>query len=728
MTGQIEAYRNEIFQFLKTVSIKFEPFAYLMGQSYMNQYGIDNPHGEWNPYYRNLCGEYSEEDTRMTVYSPEAERQVPFDKDLAKHYPKTAAMYRIPNDAYTNLEEQYPENIGLIRSIAYPAPDIQAAIAAPNFTLLAYDSSLLHLNERESLLSCLKNFLDMVRVRWWVPEFGYEDMYAVTFWSRMWQHLPDLLLTQRFLNIRTPFVHPFHIWEYLKHKGLGDYRDVLTNNQSLWLYRNINFVLKNKGKNSNLIILAENLLQEVFVSLLYKDMYQDTGQKEEDCITTPEFRSFNIVTKEEVKTESFSTLNQRLLLNNLEFRGTPEYIEKTEEELGTHNFNILPTKYLEFKKETINTSNEKLMVNFFLDTLIYRYSQNDLSFNCEITEPLTNTKLSLYCGDMIALWYWSLMRSVGETPDKLPTRYRSHLAFKTPKRQLDDIKSSIFYHSTEFPIKELIDVETMLSTITWHDKQFLKKEEFAAYVVGQFRALLIFVSNIEQSNKLLYHNAMQSFFEDTMFNGWLTVSLSNKELYSDWINENEFVKSFIDMYEDLADPLEAYKKLSEVCFDALFPIDPEQYKEFIGNVRNIERIYTAIRDLFIQLGGYNVTYLETQRDTAQYIRIPEYDFYNVTQRIDMEGFWNTVIDNLQFKAAMRQEVRLDDVAIDFVFTKLSSVLRDRNTLILGIDWDRKQTWCDHRPIKIDPDIVSKKTINRTNRRITTDNTSCQKKV
>ena len=167
MAGQIEAYRKEIFDFLRTVTIKFEPFAYLMGQEYMSEHGIVDPNSEWNPYYQSLAAQYSENCTCMEVYSVETEEMVPFDRDLATKYPKTASLYKVTRTEYTILEEQYPENRGLIRTIAYPIPDIKTAIEAENLTLLAYDDSLLDVNERYDLVNCLKEFLRYMRERWY---------------------------------------------------------------------------------------------------------------------------------------------------------------------------------------------------------------------------------------------------------------------------------------------------------------------------------------------------------------------------------------------------------------------------------------------------------------------------------------------------------------------------------------------------------------------------------
>ena len=77
MASNLDLYRREIFNFLRTVTIKFEPFAYLMGESYMNAHGLTNPHGKWNPYYIHLAGEYTADELAsgdvMHVYTVEHE-------------------------------------------------------------------------------------------------------------------------------------------------------------------------------------------------------------------------------------------------------------------------------------------------------------------------------------------------------------------------------------------------------------------------------------------------------------------------------------------------------------------------------------------------------------------------------------------------------------------------------------------------------------------------------
>ena len=724
MAGQIEDYRKEIFNFLRTVTIKFEPFAYSMGQSYMEQYGLDDPHGEWNPYYINLTGEYAPNDTRMTVYSLEENRDVPFDKDLVRNYPKTAAVYRVQNSEYTTLEERYPGNIGLIRTITYPVKDMATALAAPNFALLAYDETLLDYNEREDLIRCLKEFLEMVRIRWWIPEFDYEDMYAITFWGLMWQHLPLLLLARRMKNIRTPNVHTFHIWEYLKSRGLGDYRDVLTNNQSLWLYRNIDYIHKNQGKTSNLTILAENLLEEVFVSLLDKDMYQETGSHwDSDLRTNPVFVSHNYIDHDLEKTESFQILNNRLVDQGFEHRDDAEYVATTEAELGTHNYNILPTKYLEFKKDPVNTGNEKLMVNFFLDTLLYRYSYNDLSYQCQVVETINGERLTLYVGDMILLWHWALAHYCDNYSDKLPTLYKVHLPFRRETVTASDLPASIYYNSTEYALKSLVNVEDHLGRIDWHPRPFTTIDDFINTTADQFRDVLVLNRQAVLSNRLQFHLALNEFEKVVTATEYVTLSWGQYTTFTEWRKQDERLDAILALYEERNDP-EDYFNLATACFDALFPLDDATLDEFLGSLRNMEKIYASIRDLFIKLCSYNVTYLETERDVHEYLPLDDPDFATFLTLQYHLGIIYLILEEFWFKARYSIDINLPDLVYDVNFSigdlgyhlkreipveypvKLNTVYRYQRPLRHDVDVARAQrVYRLHVPINVD-DVVS----------------------
>lgn len=677
MSGQIETYRKEIFNFLRTVTIKFEPFAYLIGQPYMDKYGLSDPHGSWNPYYLHLTGHYTPEEIanekQMIVYTVEREipERVVFDLNTRETNPKTSSLYRIPNKEYTILEEKYPEYTGLIRTIAYPTCSIEEAIAAPNFALLGYDANLLEENERESIITCLKDFLHMVKTRWWLVEFTYEDMYAVTFWAMMWQMLPMVLLGQRFYNIKTVNVHSFHIWEYLTSKGLKDYRDVLTTNQSLWLYRNIDYILQNEGKHSSLSILAKNLLKEAYVSLLYKDMYQNTNNFDELKRTNVDFRSFNFVSNELEKTEQVPDLNPRLVKQGIEHRSGPDYEELLEEQLSTHRYNILNTKFLEFKKDPVDYSDEGLFTSVLLDNTIKRLADNKLEFFTSVVDPINGMVLKITAGDLLLLMYYTTLKSTGLDEFAVPDTYYAHWCVPYEKPMIDDLYEILKSKELHLRNWTYVDVPEILGMFDYVKNAFVTQEDYADWVILQFKAFRNIFRCRDNSNKFWYHLMLGRVI--TRITNGVNSQCTEIDIgssfadYSSWesfLNTNSVLKEIISNYEDILgnERLNAYKKLSLACWDTLFK--SEINISGVTNAIHLEKIYNSIRDLFIKLGSYNITYLENDRDRNEYIRFEDPDFiHNLYADFHLHGLFDFVFEEYQWKKVMRHVLKFSDFLI-----------------------------------------------------------------
>lgn len=691
MSGQLTTYRNEIFNFLRTVTIKFDHFAWLMGEEYMDKYGISDPHGPWNPYYIHLSGSYTPEElanpsSLIHVYTVEKEspEDIIFDKNTINTNPKTAALYRIPNKEYTILEERYPEYVGLIRTIAYPISSIEDAIAAPNLSLLAYDESLLEENERESIISCLKNFLKMVKDRWYIEEYTYENMYAVTFWAMLWQMLPIVLLQQRIKNIKTPSVHSFHIWEYLTSRGLGDYRDVLTKRQSLWLYRNIDYIHKNQGKERTLKILAENLLGDAFVSLLYKNMHQNISNYTSNLVSKPEFISYSYLTDAPDKTEQLEDLNSRLYRQGIEYRNTFDYVSDLEKDLGYTPYAKLNTKFLEFKKDTVDTSGEKFMVNMYLDTLAYMLSENKLSFSVPVSETLASINTRLFVSDVFLLMCWCAARSAGIELTVMPKHYMCTRAVRLSKPKLSELSNHILYGDQKFEIKYLVDVKKMIDNLDWVEKAFVTQSQFGEWISDRYNKLSLYLRHNDVSNKLTYHLAMKKIWDDVSINKLIELKFTEFDSWVAWYSSNSDINSIIRIYEGLTSQskIQAYSKLAVSCFNAIF--ETEESVDGATNLRRIERIYTSIRDLFINLCSYNITYLEADREVSDYIRVRDPDFVTNLRTVynykDFNAF-TTVLSDFKFR-----HKDIDNIALDNLDTEYH-VVRNNDYIKLNKKFD-----------------------------------------
>lgn len=674
MSGQLDTYNQEIFNFLRTVTIKFDAFAYSMGDEYMTQHGLVSPHFKENPYYQLLNGEYPSDFPRMTVTAVEDGSTIEFNKDLINNYPQTAALYRIPNKEFDILEEQYPSCVGLIRTIAYPIEDIDAAIAAPNLSLLACDKTLLETAERDDLVECIKEFLNQARTRWWVDAFVYEDLYPITFWAMLWQHLALLLLTRRFNNIRTPYAHSYHIWEYLQSRGLSDYRDILTTKQAAWLYRNIDYIHANRGKNQTLKLLAENLLPDVAVSLLYYDMYQETESRWEDQLSTnPMFRRYQLVDDAYVGDISFSDLNYKLYYQGMEERIDAEFVEEKELALARHGHNILPTKFLEFKKEPIDTRNEQRMTNFFLDTLFYRFSSGKLMYDCSFRDPVSNAEYKLSIADTILLWHYAMHRSVGEVPKVIPKEAVVWLPFKLKYPGKNYVNHYIYSNGHKFLQSSLLDLTALQNLIPWSNLIYTDAKDYMTNVVQQFAAYLSIIQNAEQSNKKEYHDALMVYLYDVTEPSSVVLDLSTANDFDEWIKSSE-VEILLQNYEDYTEPsdlLKFYGALAKACFDALCPTTGIDIDIHINTNKSMETIYKSIRDLFIRLGSYNVFYLETERTHNEYITFNDPDFYcfkNLEYDFKNTFSWTHESYPLQYK--VKYNVPIDDVCHDMSISNI----------------------------------------------------------
>lgn len=201
---------------------------------------------------------------------------VNFTTDMLAVSPKTKAAYAIGSSYYTALCQTYPTQVDLIKSILYPV-DIETAITSPDFTLLGWGEGYLESTEEEAIIYELNKFIAYATTSWYFSFLTYEAYYAWAFWGVLWQSLPGAIFAARLKYLHTSYVHSFHIWAYLESNGISDYSDILNRQQSLFLYRNINYLIENRGTQSNLVVLVNNLLDTISVGLVGKTIYMDTS-------------------------------------------------------------------------------------------------------------------------------------------------------------------------------------------------------------------------------------------------------------------------------------------------------------------------------------------------------------------------------------------------------------------------------------------------------------------
>ncbi len=409
---ELKLYYDQVFQFCKSVIIKSDLMANQMKNTTLKVAGVEINNDYENPYYKNLIGEYSFLDE--PIYITENGEQVVLNKTLLESKPWLKKKYNIYGKAFEKLINAYPNRESFIRCIiCQPFISLDEAVNADDLTLAYYDESILDYQERTSLVETLKNFIVMFKKRWAINEFAYEELYGLSLLSIFYSQVPLYLFTQRVKNIKTRFAHTMHIWDYLASYSLSDYRSVLTIDQQLFLYRNIDYIVKNLGKHGTLAILIEKLLNQNYLTIAPKMVIDDYSyDKTENLLIKPSIvsRQFDqtpisqFFENDSMSTEQFLYI---LFINGFISKYDYEKYVETEEKLSVMSNTTLQTKFLELKRNFPSSPIQNFLLSMIVAGIFHFVYKNQLNYSIpiyidefdysEILTPRETLLFVLYC-------------------------------------------------------------------------------------------------------------------------------------------------------------------------------------------------------------------------------------------------------------------------------------------------------------------------------------------
>lgn len=370
-------------------------------------------------------------DEMMYVTSLDSGTEIPFTlENLHSEYAtvdggvhsKTLEAYKIPGRYYELLCAKYPDQVDLIKAIIYPVKGTRAITAAEysaynisatplpttsqlrrefimnadDYTLLQCDENLLEENERFDMLSYAKQTLAMIDRKWNVKEFYDEQNYPVVLWSMMWCLLRLALIQRRYSNIKTPFVHSSHVWDYLVSKGMESYKSYLTTKQTQFLYKNINYIIRNRGKQKATNILVDEFLSEAGLNLKTKTIVLDT---------TETLNTANMLKPESIKTQCSKCARCGYCHKNISTYQCPDFLNigslctaepvvLTEEFVGARKSKIIESLVNQYgySEEAATTKYERSLIweDAQVEEIKENYNRDQLTdVNCS-TETLDN--------------------------------------------------------------------------------------------------------------------------------------------------------------------------------------------------------------------------------------------------------------------------------------------------------------------------------------------------
>lgn len=608
------AYRKEVLNFLWSLRIKYTPFIEAYNNMVIRRgYPVDDSDPSTWKYYLNMQGKYHPSDTMMTVISLDTQTEINFTTDNLIAHPRTASAYISGSDYVTELVARYPDQVDLIQSIIYPAGDYTDIASADNFAILAYGEGILESAEEGPIINDISTYLGYMANRWYMDFLNYIPAWPWIFWGCLYHRLVQCVLTSRIRLIKTPFVHSWHIWQYLTSNGIQDYRGSLERSQQMFLYRNMEYIKAHRGSMSNLVVLADNILSQVGVGLFSRTIYQDTNQNADEFRLTPNLVAVRIPTKytgavTTLPVSSVGDITKRLVEAGYDNDSTQEYINSLEETLGRTDVNIIPTKIMEIRPIARDRQYTTFFNRFVIDTLILLASQGKYNANVSVVDPFNGVEFPTNVADAILLYMYCSIRSFGEEAKDIPSSYFCTTAFKMNIPTPDPMFTT---DGLTIPLRSLVNADLFMNIPAY---------PISVANAGQFSTDLeaLFTASLQQL--LMWRNCGSAYGRKALdylknlcvYNEEIAIPFGNGYTgFDDFISRRyETVRAKVfDDYDQTVNPEELYGNLADTIMSSIIPIT-----SFFSKYGNFASSYKELRSLFMDLCSYNIVFLDTDTE------------------------------------------------------------------------------------------------------------------
>ena len=439
-----QLYLKKVFNLASTMVVKMDAIAKVIN-FYVKAYGFpvnENDKTTWK-YYMNLAGQYHPLDLMLLKQANNgasekmlikiAGNNGPADVDFTTQLldPTTgdvsiANEYRYGGEYYQDLIRRYPNHEELILGILNPIP-LSISINAKEGEILycggylktiqnssvglrtyyaktqieGREDTLLIEDNESNLIPELQRYVDSVLTRWHNPDYEKTDTFYIhSVIGMLFSHLPNRILNIRLDNCHTPMVHSYHVHEYLESHGyLGKYGDVLPLKQRLFLYRNLNYIEANTGKQSTLNLLVDNLLSPLNIPLagytLQHEMKLNPSTLTPTVVAVRNHINFKQSGSGDDIFDVDELLRREIPLARENSRDVLLIGKEIDEQVVNSTTNFLTTKVLE---SAMIDSTDKLpfpFVDVLMNLWLYSASTGNYTGTIFVTNPATADRLHL---------------------------------------------------------------------------------------------------------------------------------------------------------------------------------------------------------------------------------------------------------------------------------------------------------------------------------------------
>ena len=602
-TIQLQLYNASIRRLCQSIVLKSHASAICMNQKIKDFSGItghtviDEFPETWK-YYLNLSGQYHPTDLPMTVISLDTLETISFDYQTLLYHRATVRAYSLGSTYYEELVARYPDQELLIRGILNPI-DLQTAITAPEFKIIGWDASEVESGEY-SLIERLQAMIDSHNTQWYVRDYqSTHDLYIHTYLAGMYSLLPSWIRSIRKELCKTPEAHSFHIWNYLDSKGyLSEYKDFLTKEQALWLYRNISWVYANTGKKETFTQLLDVVLTKRSIPLGSYSLALNNENILDSLAPTPKLQRtpLNMLTltaADIVTREIDFILEKELPLAKDNVAVFDRSLVRAKRALTYSVIPDLPTKIYESAMVDSTAQEPYILADVLLNEWVHLASTNRYLANITISDPATGNLMSMNMREALITLIYVYNKLAGveilTVPDLMAYQVR-----RIPLPTFDDLRKLAQHHrvsNTEILqlLNDQVDLGTIISTEGFYD---------TCYELHQalLRHRMLYVIRHHMEERIQMELVVSRIYEDRR----CQINTTPNQTYSEFFNNRGW------LIPELA---KADLELLEVA------LVTKATGADSRSVKSLKEIQGALLRLMSQLGPYSSQYLQTINNT-----------------------------------------------------------------------------------------------------------------
>jgi hypothetical protein len=549
-------------------------------------------------YHMNLQGLYHPSDTPMSVVSLDTLQTIAFTVANLQSNRATARAYVYGSSYFNALVELFPNQENLILGVLDPVKffrDGQGQIIVPDDgTILWFDPQQIEPNET-NLIAELQKWIYVVFARWNVAAYTLtDDLYAAAQLGILFSLLPSKILNIRLANCKTRFVHSFHVREYLASNGnLDRYVDSLTTQQKLWLYRNIQYIKRNAGKQSTFKWLVQNILTNIGLPLAEWNFTQSTFNMPGNLLPTPQFSrnplnfGFSVTGNDVSPIATLFDLEVPLAKDNLLVES--DDIATATELMANANINELKTKVLESSVLDLTDAQLYTLSNCLLNQWMYWAYSGRYNAVVNLHNPHTGNPFNMPVLDAFIVYLYAYNKANGITLEFIPQVIANHVQ-RIPQPTIPELEGIT---STDYLLTT--DLYKVLANLPASSVYISTDAFYAACLdiqAGIIAGRALYVAEEELNTRAQMEIATQRCYCDVL----LPLDNNVSTAYADWLQAKGYV--FTDFTND------EWQSMATTIIEEATGVD-------LLNVHNLKDLQASMLALMTQLSSYSIQYIQS---------------------------------------------------------------------------------------------------------------------